>query len=175
MRRISLLIIFIIFTCIVPYGSAQDTPAELEQKLLNEKNRLDAIKQEISKKKDTIKKTQKKERSILSQLNDIEMGLAKKRGEVKRLHQSIVRLEKKFLDNSVKLFDLTKQMDGQKEYLQRRLIALYKYMRNGGQVILLSQSSYYDLIKATKLMGIIISNDQRAIENYSRDISSLNT
>ena len=174
-RRVSLLITFIIFICIVPYAPAQGTPAELEQKLLNEKNRLDAIKKELSKKKDTIKKTQKKERSVLSQLNDIEMGLAKKRGEVKRLHQSIVRLEKKFLDNSEKLFDLTKKLGGQKEYLQRRLIALYKYMRSGGQVILLSQSSYYDLIKATKLMGIIISNDQRAIENYSRDISSLNT
>jgi len=166
------IVLVIIITSVSP---AQDNPSELEQKLQKEKSRLDSITQELSRKKETIKKTQKKEKSVLSQLNEIEMELSKKRDEVKKLHQSIDKLEINMRDNTGKLQDLTLQMDSEKEYLRKRLIALYKYTKSGGAVSLLSQSSYYDLMKATRLIGIIVTNDHRSIDAFNQDISILNT
>jgi septal ring factor EnvC (AmiA/AmiB activator) len=153
----------------------EDKAGELEKKLNKEKDKLESIKQKISIKKEKVKKVQKKEKSLLSQLNEIEMALSNKREEVKKLHQAIRRLDKKIKEGSAKLQDLTQKMDDQKHYLNGRIIALYKYTRSGGQVTLLSQSSYYDLMKATKLMEIIINSDHKAIDEFSQNISTLHT
>jgi len=156
-----------------PAPLAQKNTGELEQKLLKEKNKLDSIGHEISLKKEKVKKAQKKERSLLSQLNEIEMELSKKEDEVKRLNHEIEGLEKRIKGNIRHLHDLTQKIETQKDYVKRRLIALYKYMRRGAQLTLLSQSSYYDFIKSSTLMGIILSNDRKVINEYSQNISTL--
>jgi septal ring factor EnvC (AmiA/AmiB activator) len=146
-------------------AAAADRPADKQQ--------LQRLKREMSEKKKELKRADRKERSILSELETIERGIQtgseELTGQKKRLSASEAALLEVEQNNTA----LNRELSELKLYYSRRLRALYKLGRGGYAVAILSPDGLGRTLKRIKYLGMIADRDRVIIREYGNALKKL--
>jgi len=135
---------------------------------------LQEIQKRLSEEKLKVKQTIKEEKSMLSELEQINKLLRKKHEELKyydrRLSETRSRI--KALENEISL--LNEKLETRKNLLKERLRGLYKQRHRDIAFILISAKDYQDMIKRSRYISFIAYYDSRLMKTYRSEIEDLN-
>jgi septal ring factor EnvC (AmiA/AmiB activator) len=164
--RISLLILLIFFLSIV-------TPLPSAPEAADAKKKLSEIQEEIKEKKQLVKESIKKEKSVIEKIEDINESIKKKEIELKNYDKRISQTLSETQKLSKEIDELNNKLSGRQQYLKQRLRALYKEQYGGHALILISAKDYQDLIKKSRYISLIAYYDNKLINQYGADIKEL--
>jgi len=137
------------------------------------KKELQRIKREMREKKKELKRADRKERSILTALDqidrEIQAGKAELAEQQKRLHDAEATLRDVEKSNT----EISSNLAGLKRAYAQRVRALYKTSRNGNSAVLLTSVSLGDALKRIKYLGIITERDRSVMGEYSGALDRL--
>lgn len=138
------------------------------------KEELKEIQKKLGQKKQKVEETIKKERSILTDLEEIERAIKKKVEELKYYNAMLTQTRSKIriLDGEIR--SLNDKLKKRKLFLRERLRRLYKQQHGDIAVILVSAEDYQDLIKKSRYLSFIAYYDRKLIDAYSKDLVELN-
>jgi len=160
-----LLLVVLIALWSVGASAAADRSADKQQ--------LQRIKREMLEKKKELKRADRKERSILSELETIERGIQTGSAELidqqRRLHDSEASLREVEKNNTA----LNRELAGLKQRYSRRLRALYKMSRSGYAVAILSPEGLDQTLKRMKYLGMIADRDRVIMREYGKALTML--
>lgn len=138
-----------------------------------DKQKLQRIKREMLEKKKELTRADRKERSILSELETIDRGIqtgsAELIGQQQRLRASEAALREVEKNNTV----LSRELTALKQYYSQRLRALYKLSRGGYAVAILSPDGLGQTLKRIKYLGMIADRDRVIIRDYGKALTKL--
>ncbi len=137
------------------------------------KERLQEIQKKLSREKRNVKQTIKKEKSILSELEEINKLLRKKKEESKYYDKRLsdTRAEIRLLEKEITL--LNGKLETRKIFLKGRLRSLYKHRHSDIAAMLVSARDYQDLIKRVRYISYIADYDNRLVKTYSGELEEL--
>ena len=166
--RISLLICLVILFSFV---SSLLFPIEAA----DTKKKLSEIQKKLKSKKQQVKESIKKEKSVLERIADIDRSIEKKSNELKEYDKRISITKLKISTLSKEISVMNSKLESSNEHLKDRLRALYKQQYGGHALILISAKDYHDLIKRSKYISLIAHYDSRVIKKYGNDIKEFNS
>ena len=138
-----------------------------------DKQELQRIKREMLEKKKELKRADRKEHSILSELETIERGIQTGRAELidqqQRLRDAEAALREVEQNNTA----LNRDFGVLKQYYSQRLRALYKLSRGGYAAAILSPNGLGRTLKRIKYLGMIADRDRVIMREYDRTLTIL--
>lgn len=135
---------------------------------------LKRFRNRIREEKTRIKKVEKKERSVLSELELIEKAIKEKEREFKDYDHKLKETEKKIKEVESGLVLLNKRIIVKRDHLRERLRAVYKQGRRGYYYgVLIGAKDSEDLFKRYKYLRVTADQDYRFIESYKKDMAHL--
>ena len=129
---------------------------------------LGGIKKKIAEEKERIRDINRKESSVISQLNRLDRNLSRRERELKILKRKLKIVEQKVEKVNKDLGSLGQTIDAHEGLLAQRLEALYKFSDRGIPQVVFSTPSYHDLLTVRHYLAAILDQDQRLIENYRK-------
>ncbi|MCP4714250.1 MAG: hypothetical protein GY868_03960, partial [Deltaproteobacteria bacterium] len=147
------LVLSVTACCLLPAGNAV---THAQKSINSSKNKLADVNKKIDRQKKKIRKVKKKEALVITTLNKIEKQLLSENREVETVNKKITNIHSTIRDVRRKIDGLQQETTQKENYLKKRLRALYKYYRRSGIRILLSASSYNELLKQEKLLSTIL-------------------
>jgi septal ring factor EnvC (AmiA/AmiB activator) len=132
------------------------------------------VQKKLTKQKSKVKQTITKEKSILSELDQIDKTIKKKKEELRYFDARLSETHSKIrqLENEILLLD--GKLKIRKKYLNERLNSLYKQRRGEIVSILISARDYQDFIKRSRYISSIAYYDSKQMKMYSEEINDLN-
>jgi septal ring factor EnvC (AmiA/AmiB activator) len=165
--NISLLVSFFLFLSLLVPGFSSLNAASPKKKLTE-------IQKQIKKKKKKVKEVIKKEKSILSRIENIERNIKKKRKELRQFDKRISQTQSNITNLSKDINSLKTKLLKSKRYLKKRLKVLYKQHYGDNALLLISARDYQDLIRKSKYISLVAHHDTKVMKNYSRKINDIN-
>ena len=130
------------------------------------KHELLRIQRQMEEKKRELKRTGRRERSVLAELEKLERSiqqgaeeLADNRARLRDAEDSLREMEKSSAE-------MGRELDGLQRSYGRRVRALYKMGRSSYAVAILTSDSFYTALKRLKYLGIIAERDRAVISRY---------
>jgi len=165
-----MLIAFPVMFALLLAGSGGLRAEDSEEK----KQELQRIKTEMQEKKLKLQRADKRERSILTDLEkidrEIQAGSAELADQRRRLREAEAALAEIEQSNTV----TTQELARLRLAYAARLRALYKMSRTGGYALaVLSSDSFTSAYKRVRYLGIIAERDQRMIREYGAALEQL--
>ncbi|UCD33588.1 MAG: peptidoglycan DD-metalloendopeptidase family protein, partial [Desulfobacterales bacterium] len=108
----------------------------------------------------------KKEASIVSSLNDIDLSINNIRKQISAIKSELVSLEKGIEETNKLSMDLKKSVAIHEDYASRRLVALYKLSWLGKIHVLVSAQSIFDLLQRQNTIERILTYDDNIRQNF---------
>ena len=137
------------------------------------KTELQRIKQEMSEKKRKLKKADRKERSILSELEKIDRDIQTGSAELADQRKKLAEAESALHDGEVKNAAINQELAALKLQYGQRLRALYKMERSGYAAAMIVSDSPGSAIKRIKYLGVIAGRDRTLISEYGSALERL--
>lgn len=137
------------------------------------KMELQRIKREMSEKKRKLKKADRKERSILSELERIDRDIQTGSAELADERKKLVESESALRDVELKNTAVSHELAALKLQYGQRLRALYKMGRSGYAATLLMSDSPGSAVKRIKYLGVIAMRDRALIREYGSALDRL--
>ncbi len=159
-----LLAILLCLCC--PFAVRADTAAD-------GKKELQRLKQEMQQKKDQLRRADRKERSILSELDRMDRAIHAGKAELAAQQKELREAEASLHDAQENNAELSKELAGLKDMYGRRLRALYKMSRNGYAAGALAADGPADGVKRVRYLSIIAERDQALIHNFGKALAEL--
>ncbi len=131
------------------------------------------IYKKIEKTRKKVKKITQKETSVICRLNEIDLALNKTRKNVTDLKTGILYLEQKISETAKESVDLSEKIKADKDYVYRRLAALYKLNWLGRMNILASAESICELFQRKTSLERILEYDDNLRIKLIRDRDEL--
>lgn len=148
---------------------------KMQSGIAESKKDLGAIKKKIQEEKKRGRDIDRKESSVISQLNTLDRDLAKKEKERKALDQKLKVVSRKVEKASEDLGSLGSHISAQESLLAGRLIALYKFKEGGIPEIIFSSQSYEDLKTNQRYLALILEQDRQLIEDFRKQEGLIRT
>ncbi len=130
------------------------------------KHELLRIQRQMEEKKRELKRTGRRERSVLAELEKLDQNmqqgtaeLADNRARLRDAEDSLREMEKSSAE-------MGRELDGLQRSYGRRVRALYKMGRSSYAVAILTSDSFYTALKRLKYLGIIAERDRAVISRY---------
>jgi septal ring factor EnvC (AmiA/AmiB activator) len=170
----ALIFVFFLLLVFVDTPLHADEPRSLRYEILRKEKRFEDTKRQIRDEKNTVKVISRREGSILDEMERIDRVLVRNSKQLKNIEANIKGILRNIRGAKKTIKPLTERQQKLSRLLEQRLIAMYK-MRDGGEIrVILSSSSTGDMERRYRYMTAIIDNDAKLIEDYRRNISSLN-
>jgi septal ring factor EnvC (AmiA/AmiB activator) len=135
------------------------------------KKELSDVQKKLSQEEAKVKSAAKKEKSLLSELEDINSSIKSKQGELNSYDRELAETRSKITYLEDEITKLTGEMSMKKGKLKERLRELYKQRLSGDiALILFSSKDYNDLLKRSRYISLVAYNDNRMMNNYSKNI-----
>lgn len=148
------------FLIIIIFLVPQSTMAEQDSAI----EKLEAIKRELSEKKKSIKKTERRERSILAIIDGLEkeiMELEQEEEELAAQHEAVKR---EVEEHRRELREIESRIKQGKQKLADRINALFKINQWGYLPVLFNADSLSNLMVQYKFLNILVKHDREIIE-----------
>ena len=155
--------IFLLLLCLSLGPATATFPAETGKIEAHQKN-IDAI--------------AKKEMAVINELHDIDYTLNNKKKKVAVLKSAIADIEKKIALNTARSKELDRELQKNKTYASRRVVALYKLNQLGRLNYLASADSMYQFFYRRTLLETILNQDQkllRELTDITNDLKLVST
>ncbi len=149
-------------------GVAQSNLQKVHGGVAQSKKELGGIKKKIEEERERIRDINRKESSVISQLNRLDRSLSRRERELKILKRKLKLVEQKVEKVNKDLGSLGRTIDAHEGLLAERLEALYKFSDRGIPQVIFSTASYHDLLTVKHYLAAILDQDQRLIENYRK-------
>lgn len=165
-----------VFTFSLPqpaYTASKKKLTRRHKTLTSKKQEAKIIQLELEQKKKKVKEVIKKERSILSRIEDIDKSIQKKQKELKRYDSRILETELKISRRSEEIGQLDGELNIKKKYLRERLRILYKQQYGNYALSLISAKDYQDLIRRSKYISLAAYQDSRIVGEYRNKLTKI--
>jgi septal ring factor EnvC (AmiA/AmiB activator) len=161
------LLVFLIFvlTVLTPRLSSSDA-ADPNKKLSD-------IEKKIEEKKQQVKESIKKEKSVIENIEAINESIKKKEQELRNYDKRISQTLSESQRLSKEIDELNIKLSGRQQHMKERLRALYKQQYGGHALLLISAKDYQDFIKKSRYISLIAYYDSKVINQFSADIEEL--
>jgi len=160
----NLLILFAVFI-LLPSETLADNPI----------NKLSEIQEKLKTKLSEVKKTKKKEKSIITKIENIDENIRKKENDLRQYDSRIYKKHSEIQSLSKEIEFLTGRLNDRKQYLKSRIRALYKQQYGGSVLALISAEDNQDLIRKSKYVSLLAYHDSKVVNKYSDDIKKINS
>lgn len=156
----------VLLCCLVRPAFSLDRTADSQKE-------LQRLKKEMQEKKKELKRADRKERSILTELDrmdrEMQAGKAELAAQQKALREAEVSLRDVERNNS----ELSRELAGLKQLYSHRVRALYKMSRNGYIAGAFAAEGSGDAVKRIRYLSIIAERDQALIHDFGKALTSL--
>jgi septal ring factor EnvC (AmiA/AmiB activator) len=134
---------------------------------------LQRIKKELREKKQELKRADRQERSILSDLDGIDRDVLEGKAELADQQKKLHEMEVSLRDVEKSSEAVTSELSGLREVYARRVRALYKMSRNGSAAGLLAPGGTGDPFRRFRYLTLIAERDRGLIEEYGSALERL--
>lgn len=141
----------------------------------NPVNKLSDIQDKLKTKFKEVREAKKKEKSLLSKLDNLDKSIGKREKELKGYDKRISQTQANIKNLSKEIKAMTNELDSRKQYLKEIVMDIYKRQYKSNALVLLSASDYQDLITKSRYISLIAHYDSTLIAGYSSDITNLNS
>jgi septal ring factor EnvC (AmiA/AmiB activator) len=158
------------FTVLLWVGQG-DTETDLQKirsGVAQSKEELGGLKKKIQEEKQRVKAIHKKESSVISQLNKMDRNLSKKEKELKVLNRKLEGVVQKVRKTNEELQLVTQSVETQEAFLEKRLVALYKFGETGMPQIFFSSNSYGEFLNSRRYLASILGQDRELVEDFRK-------
>ena len=149
-------------------GSADTDVQKMRSGVDQSKKELGGLKKKIQEEKQKITEIHRKEASVISQLNNLDRTLSKNEKELKGLDQQLRAVTRKVQKATEDLRTLSQTISHQEDFLEGRLVALYKFGDAGTPQVLFSSRSYGDFWNSRLYLALILGQDRQLIEDFHK-------
>ncbi len=144
-----------------------------KRELVRKEKKLEDVKRRLREQKKSIKSIEKKETSILGELESLNRKLFKKREALRAVERSLKRLKKDIRTTDANIRRLDERRQILLERLYARLRAMYKMRKGGAMGVLFSVDSASDLGRRHKLLTMIMDSDTKLIRDCEENLEAL--
>ncbi|MDP3038915.1 MAG: peptidoglycan DD-metalloendopeptidase family protein [Deltaproteobacteria bacterium] len=152
----------------VGQGDAETDLQKIRSGVAQSKKELGGLKKKIQEEKQRVKAIHKKESSVISQLNKMDRNLSKKEKELKVLNRKLEGVVQKVRKTNEELQLVTQSFETQEAFLEKRLVALYKFGETGMPQIFFSSNSYAEFLKSRRYLASILGQDRELVEDFRK-------
>lgn len=152
----------------VGQGDAETDLQKIRSGVAQSKKELGGLKKKIQEEKQRVKAIHKKESSVISQLNKMDRNLSKKEKELKVLNRKLEGVVQKVRKTNEELQLVTQSVETQEAFLEKRLVALYKFGETGMPQIFFSSNSYAEFLNSRRYLASILGQDRELVEDFRK-------
>lgn len=134
---------------------------------------LRGVKREIREKQKLIKKTQKVEAAVSSELQEILKTLNRKESELKQLDRDLQTVEGGIQRTEQEAARVADEAQAKQRQIERRLTALYKAGEIGAVRMFFSAESFPQMAENMRFMRSVLENDKRIFAEYNQKLEEL--
>ncbi|MBI5740828.1 MAG: peptidoglycan DD-metalloendopeptidase family protein [Nitrospirae bacterium] len=140
----------------------------------NTKKELSEIEEKLRKKRQQVQETIKQEKSILSEVEQINKAIKRRQQELKDYEKRISQTQTHIKNLEEEISLLAGRMEQRRQDLKERLKVLYKQQYGGKALILIAAGDYQDLLRKSRYMSLITYMDKKMIDAFGDDINEAN-
>lgn len=152
----------------VGQGDAETDLQKIRSGVAQSKEELGGLKKKIQEEKQRVKAIHKKESSVISQLNKMDRNLSEKEKELKVLNRKLEGVVQKVRKTNEELQLVTQSVETQEAFLEKRLVALYKFGETGMPQIFFSSNSYAEFLNSRRYLASILGQDRELVEDFRK-------
>ncbi|MDO8957022.1 MAG: peptidoglycan DD-metalloendopeptidase family protein [Deltaproteobacteria bacterium] len=152
----------------VGQGDAETDLQKIRSGVAQSKKELGGLKKKIQEEKQRVKAIHKKESSVISQLNKMDRNLSEKEKELKVLNRKLEGVVQKVRKTNEELQLVTQSVETQEAFLEKRLVALYKFGETGMPQIFFSSNSYAEFLNSRRYLASILGQDRELVEDFRK-------
>ncbi len=164
--RVLVFFLFLILAAGGGIARGESDAQKIQSGVAQSKKELGGIRKKLQEEKQRVKDIDKKESSVISQLNTLERNLSKREKELKVLDRELKAVTRKVQQANEDLQILGQTISTQETHLNERLVALYKYGETGVPETLFSTRSPEEWLDLRRSMAAILAQDRQLIEDY---------
>jgi septal ring factor EnvC (AmiA/AmiB activator) len=159
--------VFLIF-CSVTFYNPSDASAE-------KVNKLYEIQQKIRNAWNNISESKEEERSIRTNIQHVNETIGKKEKELRDYDKRMLQTQAEISDLEKDIDTLTAELEVRKPFLKEYINFLRRQQVGDNAFVLVSANDYQDLARRSKYMSLITNYEGRVIQNYVKDIQTINS
>jgi len=148
--------------------------ARAEQKPASNPDELRRIQEELRGVRKKEVEATKKERSVLSEIEEIDRGLERKRAEVRRLDSRLGGVAGEAAATEAEIKSGKDNLSRKERDLAERLRAMYKTRRSGGIWASAISDGGGSLLKRYKYLSVMSRRDKALLDGYSKGLDEIN-
>jgi septal ring factor EnvC (AmiA/AmiB activator) len=149
-------------------GDTETDLQKIRSGVAQSKEELGGLKKKIQEEKQRVKAIHKKESSVISQLNKMDRNLSKKEKELKVLNRKLEGVVQKVRKTNEELQLVTQSVETQEAFLEKRLVALYKFGETGMPQFFFSSNSYGEFLNSRRYLASILGQDRELVEDFRK-------
>ncbi len=158
----SLLLVILLLLPVIPVWAAQ-----------NPRDELSGVRRDIKAQQQLITKTRSVEAAVSTELQEILKSLKLKETELVRMGSDLNSVESSLGRTGTEIQVVSKEADGKRLEIDRRLSSLYKSGEFGALRMFFSAESFPQLSENLRYMKSVLDNDKQLYGEYSQKISQL--
>jgi septal ring factor EnvC (AmiA/AmiB activator) len=148
-------------------------PADLDQRLKDERQELKQLRGQIKDYKNRIERTKRRERTVTQELEEGDRLLQQKGREL-QTHEGQLKVQaEKHAALVAEMQELTQKLQARQGFLEQRLRALYKQGRIAYLPFLLSASDVSDFLTRVRFIMKLAAYDTDLVQQYRADLEAL--
>jgi len=138
-----------------------------ESRAILEKERaLKEIRRKIHEKRRAEREKRKEERSILASLDKVEREIERCKKELRSLEEERQRISAEIRRAQRELARIERERERLKEVIRRRLEGIYGAYRYGAARLILSSSTYGDMVRRWRVLNLLLQEDAGLLRRY---------
>ncbi len=157
---------FILLLCCRPSVSFAETVFDIEQQIQKEKKSLEEMEFAISENKKRSIVSQKKERSLLMELEVIDRRFALLRKEAAMLERKIGEKEKEAKGLSERIREVTLEIEKGRKIILSRVRSIYKEKQGASLKVLFASKDYPDLLRKLQYMKTVAQKEESVLVEF---------
>jgi len=154
--------------CLLAYAQQ-----EKEKRITDQERKLKQLEEEIDKYRAKAKEYGSEEKSVLTQLESLEINYRLKSAELQKLNIELMKVSGKIERISKEIQRLKGTVDELRIYIKNRLISLYKLGRLAYFRYMLSLKNPADLLSCYKYVMILSERDAQKITEFQENVKKL--
>ncbi|RJQ43139.1 MAG: hypothetical protein C4538_12570 [Nitrospiraceae bacterium] len=135
---------------------------------------LSVIEKKLEKRKQQVKETIEKEKSILSEVENINRSVKQKQKEMRDYESRIFQTQANIRNLEGEIVQLSGKMEQRSQELKERLKVLYKQQYGGKALILINARDYQDLLIRSRYMSLLTYQDRKLIDAFNNELKLAN-
>jgi septal ring factor EnvC (AmiA/AmiB activator) len=159
--------------CLVWTLPSAAAPADLDERLKEERQELKQLKDQIKGYKNRLEHTRRRERNVVQDLEASDRLLQQKRRELQSYERNLKLQAEKHAALVTQMQELTEQLQAREGYLHTRLRALYKQGRVAYLPFLLSASDITDFFRRLRFTVKLVEYDADLLQQHRGNLEAL--